>query len=160
LAAANTLASQVSKKVGFPVISAPLSQFVLSGISNQWLEQRETDAANPSVDEEDVPLPHEHDVERVTALYMRADDLLNNVNSSAELVKVCRLVLLVRMLIVSFELQFLYVIPALASMVVVSFPTRVLARKCLPRRVLSCSTCQENPPMTSFSIKSHCLIHC
>jgi hypothetical protein len=65
---------------------------------SQWLEQRESDSSSATVGAEgaDIPLPHEHDVERVVALYMRADDLLNNVNNSAELVKVCRLVLLVR----------------------------------------------------------------
>jgi hypothetical protein len=70
---------------------------------SQWLEQRESDSSSATAGAEgaDIPLPHEHDVERVVALYMRADDLLNNVNSSAELVKVCRLVLLVRFFVCS-----------------------------------------------------------
>ena len=62
--------------------------------AEQWLDQRESDGG--SFASSDNSLPHEHDVERVVTLYNRADDLLTNVNSSAEIVKVCRLVLLVR----------------------------------------------------------------
>jgi hypothetical protein len=43
-----------------------------------------------------MSMPHERDTARVSTLYQRAGELLNVVSNPAELVKVCRLVLLVR----------------------------------------------------------------